>query len=113
MGWIAKNDITGKTYGKEFADIYECQKFIDTDLVILQYEWRRIAYLEEEEFDEREYQKFYKKNYGKNENQGLGLDILARIEFGITQLGNDNKRSQNVIRCYNTEQKRYARGFDY
>ena len=32
MSWIAKNSITGKTYGIKFDSIYDCQAFIDTKL---------------------------------------------------------------------------------
>ena len=47
MSWIAKNSITGKTYGKKFNDIYSCQAFIDTKLFLLEYEYRRCFSLEE------------------------------------------------------------------
>lgn len=109
--WIAKNDITGKTYGEPFESIYDCQKYIDTKLVILQYEWRRIAYLEEDQINEEKYEKWSKERYGKDKS--IITEIYGKIEYAIHTMAENKYRSQNVIRCWIVEQKRYAEGMDF
>lgn len=113
MSWIAKNDITGTTYGKVFDSIYDCQRFIDTDLVVLQYEWKRICALEKEILNEEDYKKWYADKYGKSNQNGLALDIFSRIEYAIFHFADNYSRSQNVIRCWYVEQNRFAEGMDF
>lgn len=129
--WIAKNSITGKEYGKKYSSVYDCQKFIDTDLIVLEYEMQKVFALEDDILRRI-----------KNENKsflaiiqsaidsfaidtGFKDDIKTICEFtlqGKSQQDLDRElhnlacarwQRNNIIRCYNVSQNRYADGFDF
>lgn len=137
--WIAKNSITGTTYGKAFDSIWDCQAFIDNSLKLLEYEFQRSMALEHEFLSEIEL-------CNKTKEKGPIEMIGMRIQFAIqdftkqvitektkmefekcfadkkTQREIDNKLMKyvktnwlknNIIRCYNVSQKRWADGFDF
>lgn len=138
--WIAKNSITGVTYGKAFSSIYDCQSFIDNSLGLLEYEFRRVFALEQEFIDEYE---LFKKTKNKDIISCIGLRIQTAIKAFSDSISDDglikleiekcfaNKKTQreydikidkyvrvhwlknNIIRCWHTEQKRFADGFDF
>lgn len=113
MSWIAKNDITGKTYGKTFKSIYDCQKYIDTELLKLQFLYSMIVGLEYDIKTEDDFKKWYQKEYNNNDN--IAIEFSARIQFAIKDLFNGLPRNprNNVIRCFNVQQNRFADGFDF
>lgn len=129
--WIAKNSITGKEYGKKYKDVYDCQKFIDTDLIVLEYEMEKVFALENDVLRRI-------NNEGKSffsiiqsaidsfaNDSGIKDDVHAIVEFslqGKSQKELDQElhrlacarwQKNNVIRCYNVSQKRWADGFDF
>lgn len=75
--WIAKNDYTGKTYGKKFSSIYDCDSYIENELKDVEKLTLQLFILE-------------------NEKQDM-------ICF----------KSNNFIRPYNVNQKRFAHSFDF
>ena len=114
MGWIAKNDITGKEYGRKYQSIYDCQKYIDTELIKLQFLYSLIVGLENDIEKESKFDKWFKENY-KDNTDNIEVEIMARFQYafkGILEGLPPNPRN-NVIRAYNTTQKRFADGFDY
>lgn len=129
--WIAKNSITGKEYGKKFKDIYDCQKFIDTDLVVLEYEMQKTFALENEILhrienkDKSFFSILQNAINGFANDSGLKDDIKTIVEFSIQgksqqeldqelhRLACSRWQRNNIIRCYETSQKRFADGFDF
>lgn len=114
--WIAKNSITGKTYGKAFKSIYDCQEYIDKDLLFLQYEWKSLSKMESLYDDEECFLKWKSKNFKETGNFVIDT-FQSRMQYLIEYLSSmksfDGSHGQNVIRCYETSQKRYADGFDF
>lgn len=129
--WIAKNSITGQTYGKKFDSVYDCQAFIDKELVVLEYEMRRCFSLERDVLDKI-------KNKGKSffdiikdgieefcNNSELQDDVRLicemslkgkkqkEIDKALFDLSMTRWQKNNIIRCYNTSQNRFADGFDF
>lgn len=114
--WIAKNEITGKTYGKAFESIYDCQKYIDEELVFLQYEWKSLMKMEEYYNDEQDFQNWKSKNY--KETGIFVIDTFQpRMQHFIENLFKvkdyDGPHRTNIIRAYNIKQNRWAEGLDF
>lgn len=114
MKWVAKNDITGQTYGKIYDNVYDCQKYIDTELVKLQFLYGMIVGLEKDLKEESEFDKWYKENY-KGNLDNIAVEIMARFQYAIKDLFNGLPRNprNNVIRAYYIDQERFADGFDF
>lgn len=138
MSWVAKNSITGTIYGKKmYRSAMECQVFIDKELIVLEYEMQRTFALEQYVLD-----RLSLKDSGKSiieclvetfqkglnevaEQTGLRDGIKSCIEFtmqGKSQRELDEElhriacvhwQRNNIIRCYETEQERFADGFDF
>lgn len=129
--WIAKNSITGKTYGKKFKSIYDCQDFINKRLSILEYEFQRVFSLEqqiEEDIKDKHLSFFdiIQKNLDEfKQETGIEEDLNAIVRFtleGRKQKDLDEElhrlsctrwQKNNVIRCWNVSQNRFADGFDF
>ena len=114
--WVAKNDITGQTYGKSFKSIYDCQKFIDTKLMKIQLFWGMAVGADNEYLKEEDYDKWFEEKFGKESDNLPLLKISCWFEYMVhTTLANGLPKNprNNVIRCWNTSQKRYATGFDF
>lgn len=113
--WIAKNSITGRTYGKKYSSIYDCQQYIDSELSILQYEYMRICAIEEGLDDERDFQQWLNQHeeYNSSSVNSVVLMIQARIAYAVSKFPFLTAHRNNVIRCYNVQQKRFADGFDF
>lgn len=95
--WIAKNSITGKTYGNKFKSIYDCQSFIDiiTD-----------ALHSFESCDSMtEFREVVKMSL-----QGVKQ---SKIDNYINNCALSKWSKNNIIRCWNVEQNRFATGFDF
>lgn len=125
--WIAKNSKTNETYGKKYKSIYDCQKFIDTELYILEYLYRRCECITKSIKNQKKFDDYMKKKYPN------GYDIITQMVESLTWCikplqknfkkilqGKEIKKiaqieyhSNNIIRCYNVEQHRYADGFDF
>lgn len=136
--WIAKNSLTGKTYGEPFESIYDCQSFIDGHLKLLEYEFQRAFSMEERFLEDIE---CIQKSTGY-----VAADMMLRFQIGIqhfAKMFDDrefkleiekcflNKKKQreiddklislaktnwlhnNIIRCWYVEQERFADGFDF
>ena len=111
--WIAKNSLNGKTYGRSYSSIYDCQRFIDTDLQILEYHYRSIEKIENHLIDETKFFKWFAENY-PNSHGNVGVMITARIQYALNDFMDiSDVRSNNVIRCWYIEQKRFACGMDF
>ena len=126
--WIAKNSITGKTYGKKFNSIYDCQTFINTKLGVLQYEFKKVFALEREienSLKERDIFQIMSDALKEFENcdamqdlrKGFEMSLQGKkqqeIDDEINRLALVRWSSNNVIRCWYVEQKRFADGFDF
>lgn len=128
--WVAKNSITGTIYGsKEFSSAMECQCFIDKKLSLLEYEMQRCFSLEREVIGNLKEKSFFEiiqdaiKSF--EEETGIEDDIKAVVEFSIcgksqqeldvelSRLSRCRWQRNNIIRCYETEQERFADGFDF
>lgn len=127
--WIAKNSVTGKEYGKKFDSVYDCQKFIDEKLIVLEYEMQKCFALEKETLERLENKSFMQiiqdalNSFAKE--SGLQDEMKTIIEFslqGKSQKALDEElhrlvcarwQKNNVIRCYEVNQKRWADGFDF
>lgn len=136
--WIAKNSLTGKTYGEPFESIYDCQSFIDGHLKLLEYEFQRAFALEDKFLRDIEYlqkrsgdvcsdialifqlgvQSFSKMF----EDEDFKLEIekcfvnkkkQREIDYQLIGLAKTNWLSNNIIRCWYVEQERFADGFDF
>lgn len=136
--WIAKNSLTGKTYGEPFESIYDCQGFIDVHLKLLEYEFQRAFAMEERILEDIE---CIQKSTGN-----VATDMMLRFQIGIQNFAKmfdddsfklevekcfSKKKKQrelddklislaktewlhnNIIRCWYVEQKRFADGFDF
>lgn len=137
--WIAKNSITGTFYGKKFNNIMDCQHFIDTELLILEYEMQRCFSLEKEIISKIEFN-------SKHKDEGLFQRIMSQIKEGIDEFAEESGliesakvvaefsfkgktqkeidtelhklacarwQRNNIIRCWHVVQKRFADGFDF
>lgn len=144
MCWIAKNSITGITYGKKYRDIYSCQTFIDTKLHLLEYEFRRAFGLEQEVLRDikrkptengvglvfqliNESLEDFKKESGLQDRFDIIVDILCDeknknkskkeiqklIDERLENYANSRWQKNNIIRCWNVQQERFADGFDF
>ena len=135
MTWVAKNSITGKEYGKTYDSIYDCQAFIDRELQILEYELQKTFSLEKEIIENL---KIKEKKLGiqgiimESINQALEdlkeskemkqledsikicmLEKEEKIHEEIRNLTKIYWSKNNIIRCYEKNQKRYAEGMDF
>lgn len=114
--WIAKNSITGKTYGKAFKSIYDCQDYIDKELLFLQYEWKSLINMESQFDDDQAFLKWKSKHF-KETGNFVWDTFQSRIQYLVENMfavkSFDGAHGQNVIRCYETSQRRYADGFDF
>lgn len=135
MTWVAKNSITGKEYGKTYDSIYDCQAFIDRELQILEYELQKTFSLEKEIIKNL---KIKEKKLGiqgiimESINQALEdlkeskemkqledsikicmLEKEEKIHEEIRNLTKIYWSKNNIIRCYEKNQKRYAEGMDF
>lgn len=118
--WVAKNSKTGKNYGEKFDSIYDCQNFIDSKLRILEYLYQRIVVIERKILEDKNYEIWAKE---KRKGLGVGEEIMLMLQFTFTEfskdilnmkdLAQDTYTDNNIIRCWNTEQKRFATGFDF
>lgn len=126
--WIAKNSITGKTYGEKFSSIYDCQAFIDTKLIVLQYEFKKVFALEnyiEDSLKERDVFQIIGDALKEFENADCMKDFRKAFEMSLQgkkqqEIDDELNRlalvrwsSNNIIRCWYVEQKRFADGFDF
>lgn len=127
--WIAKNSITGKFYGEKYESIYDCQSFIDKKLFLLEYEMQRCFSLEKDvvaNLKKRSIFEIMQDAFRDFENDsGIKDDIHAicemtlsgrsqkEIDIEIHRLAMCRWQKNNIIRCYNTEQQRFADGFDF
>lgn len=121
--WIAKNSLTGYEYTKKFVSIYDCQSYIDKELIIVEYLCQRIKVLEDYVDDDAKFDIWYKDRYGDSGN--VAISIFARIEYALKDFINDlnsdskpsvltdNYTSNKIIRCWYVEQQRFATGFDF
>lgn len=135
MSWIAKNSVSGTVYGVPFDSVYDCQSFIDKELLILEYEFQRVYSLEKDIISHLD---------NKSKSRGLCFDIFSMLQQSLLDLStckhtkilkesikacflsNEDSLhdkiisiskqhwcSNNVIRCYNLQQNRFADGFDF
>lgn len=135
--WIAKNSVTGKEYGKKFKSIWDCQGFIDRNLKLLEYEMQRCFSLEQEfifdidneceggglcELVNLHFDKFIKDMNNTDFANHIKIITQEAFKKGSTQTEIDNAlekyaktywHKNNIIRCYETTQKRWADGFDF
>lgn len=124
--WIAKNSITGTTYGDKFDSIYECQDFIDKNLIIIEYLSQRLKIIEHDFLSEEKFDRYMKSKYPNgysilemiNERINYALqpileDMKKSLDSDILRVATDKYTSNHVIRCWNTSQKRFATGFDF
>lgn len=128
--WVAKNSITGTIYGtKKFSSAMKCQRFIDKKLSLLEYEMQRCFALERETIEDLNDKSFFEtiqdvlKSF--EEETGIQDDIKAVVEFSISgksqqeldaelhRLACCRWQRNNIIRCYDTKQERFADGFDF
>lgn len=129
--WIAKNSITGTCYGKKYNSVYDCQAFIDKELCVLEYEMQRCFSLEEDVILhlKNENKSFFDiindalKSFG--EDSGLKEDLSVIVDFSLQgksqkeidiklhELACSRWQKNNIIRCYNLSQNRFADGFDF
>lgn len=102
MGWIAKAkyDPEGKTYGKVYNSLRECQNYIDSELN-----------------EEMEIQKenMYRYCYENGKHKGLPdkYDELSEEQKIWINLVISLNVWNNPILCWNVEEKRFADGFDW
>ena len=139
--WVAKNSLTGHVYGKEYNSIYDCQKFIDKELSIIEYLSQRVKVLEDHMDSTLQVE-----NYMKTHNCSYMMAVVGCFEevfkpfiddlvFSISlnekeykvykkKLKQEDKVSikslayaeycsNHIIRCYYVEQDRWADGFDF
>lgn len=129
--WIAKNSITGTTYGSKFDSIYDCQDFINTKLCVLEYEMQKCFALEfkiQKELNSKaksfidliqESFQYFIKESGIEEKTSIIADALFKkqtqkeIDKRLQDYANSIWQKNNIIRCYNVSQKRFADGFDF
>ena len=129
--WIAKNSVTGTCYGKKYKSVYDCQSFINKELCILEYEMQRCFSLEKEIIKDinEEDKSFFDiikdaiDSFG--EESGLKEDLSVIVEFSLQgksqqeidrrlfELSCSRWQKNNIIRCFNVEDKRFADGFDF
>lgn len=129
--WIAKNSITGQTYGKKFDSVYDRQSFIDKELVVLEYEMRRCFSLERDVLDKikneckslfdilKDAFDEFSKESGLQQDVRLICEMSLKgkkqeeIDKALFDLSMSRWQKNNIIRCYNTSQNRFANGFDF
>lgn len=137
--WIAKNSVTGRTYGKPFKSIYECTSFIDNKLKLLEYEFQRAFALEEKFLEDIEVclkskgdifgdmQLRFQLGFDNLFNNSFDVDLMKleiqkafadkktsrKIDKQIDIYVRTNWCKNNIIRCWNIEQNRFATGFDF
>ena len=133
--WIAKNSRNGMTYGKKFNSIYDCQNYIDKELFFLEYLYQRIEVIEGSIKNTNKFNEYLDKKYPNGCPFALRLSeimifsmrpLKREFQKAIKAAFNDKEyqpktkivakkeyNSNNIIRCYYIEQKRYATGFDF
>ena len=125
--WIAKNSKTNETYGKKYESIYDCQNFIDKELYMLEYLYRRCECITKSIKNRKKFDEYMNKKYPN------GYDVITTMVESLTWclqplqkdiknllLGKEIKKiaeneyhSNNIIRCYYVEQHRFAEGMDF
>lgn len=125
--WIAKNSKTNETYGKKYNSIYDCQSYIDRELYILEYLYRRCEVITKSIKNQDDFKKYMNKKYPNGysviqqmcECLNFAMEPfqkqIKKILLGkeIKKIAEDEYRSNNIIRCYNLGQHRYADSFDF
>lgn len=127
--WCAKNSITGKVYGGNFESVYDCQAFIDEKLFLLEYEFSRCFSLEKNLCDNLENRSLvyiindclreFTVSSDIEKTMSVIVDFTMKgkkqieLDAELHRLACSRFQCNNIIRCYNVEQCRFADGFDF
>lgn len=141
MSWIAKNSLTGVTYGREYDSIYDCQEFITKELYLIEYLCQRVKVLEDSIKRRLEIDKYCEEHncsylfgvvhvmqemfkpfaeqlvndffFVKTKDTKEIKKRLKNVSNPIQELADKEFCSNNIIRCWAVEQERFACGFDF
>lgn len=124
--WVAKNSYTGKVYSPKFNSIYDCQMYIYQNLQELEWEYRKIILLEKYAENEKEtfnksfieklaypIKKFIKECTDEFHHAQLNLKEVEKNSKKMQEKSKMIYTSNNIIRCYEINQQRFANGFDF
>lgn len=103
MGWIAKAkyDPEGKTYGKVYNSLIECQKYIDNELK------------EEMEKQKDNMYRWCYEHGNRDKKLPEKYDDLNDMQKTMVKLIVTLNVWNNPILCWNIEKKRFVDGFDW
>lgn len=100
--WVAKGKYNNKIYFKEFESIYECQDFIDNNLINEMEEARVDMYRYLYEHGNHKGSSWPKHYDDLDKTSKLYVDLIIRLNT-----------LNNPILCWNVEQSRFCDGFDF